>query len=739
MSRSRRGTLVECIATHAPFTHDKVPKICFNDQLLEKLKTLESNSKTLPICDVIDNNNNETLNQTLFFDLSKYHEYIDKLDQSSVEHAVVIKQLHTVGNQLNSLIQQLSNISLKTTEFQEITGLLYDDYQNKLKLNDCITQKLSYFENLHLVMRKLNQYSSPNSVKKESFKILIEKIDDSMEFIYKNMDFKDSEMYMIRFKQCLLKACELIKTYLTNVLKQLTDEITTKSSKAICSVSKDALIYSSFGSDSETFKGLYVEILRRKDMKHNKKCSAELNSILNNILNEYFLTRIYLLTDSIWSQLNNESENNKNITLVSLLQDNILYFTELCQKEYRLFTKFFVEEKLKTEINLWLVKLCEPFYDYIRVKILRENSILILCDSINILNKYYQFEEFSHEYELQFKGIQFDKIFEPIIQELQSRLVFRCQVYIDQEIVNYQPKRDTVIISQRKVHMEKNVDGVYFNDTDQLTKEYLKNFESINDKNLLNPLISYYLPLIRALALLSKLYQMVNSSVFDDLAHCVVHECINSLRKAYSLVNFSNSENLDDILGYLSNLLLLKTQIETFDIRYIANETYLDFSGLSDFLKSISSWDSSKMLSLARSSIPKIVNNMMDAKSELALELRLLINDFTNTASAKIIGDHLSLTMDMHELLHNNIELKSSIQIHLSHIYDQITTFIQSENITTHLIEAIKQLIIQLYSDYYNHIVISINDNGLDKSLLTEIMSIDMFTNLMNDIIEKLK
>lgn len=83
-----------------------------------------------------------------------------------------------------------------------------------------------------------------------------------------------------------------------------------------------------------------------------------------------------------------------------------------------------------------------------------------------------------------------------------------------------------------------------------------KSIDSEESTDKISQLQTYYPPLLKTLALLSKIYEMINSVVFDDLAHHVVHDCIVSLRNAYDMVIKSSAgksdfNNLDISLAYL--------------------------------------------------------------------------------------------------------------------------------------------------------------------------------------------
>lgn len=577
-------------------------------------------------------------------------------------------------------------------------------------------------------MRRLNHATSPAIVKKSSFTTMLATIDESLRFLDENSDLKDAAAYRIKFKQCLIRACELISHFLTNLLKQTNQEILDKTKNknsltGLPSTTRDAFLYSKFYTIADTFKTQVSEIVKRSNEKAYNKYHDELNSILYECFNHYFQTRLRLLTPVIWSHIDEIVVKDKDQGLVKFIQDGKVYFQQLCADEYKLFVEFFPEKECRFKINQWFLQLCEPLYDSIRVRVLKETDICTLCDSVTLFAPYYEFEEGSEEYVKQFTDIQYDKLFEPIVQKVQARLILRVQIYVQQNILSYRPTRDVFMISNRRRKSKTSLQGGNEDATtsddnpDPLLESYLSSFKNrsilpispndADDKCIdseestdkISQLQTYYPPLLKTLALLSKIYEMINSVVFDDLAHHVVHDCIVSLRNAYDMVIKSSAgksdfNNLDISLAYLKNLLMLRDSIQNFNIQYTVNETYLDFSGAEGFFKSLKEngrnvlkkTKSSSILTLARELVPKVVNNMVDARTELISELRNVIKDFTESTSLELIDDTLDINSD-EDLLSKNVKLRENIKARLPRIYEQILNYIDDQEIVTNLLE----------------------------------------------------
>ena len=780
MARSRKNSLVRDIASHPTIPEAQTIVGLLDDSyLFDKLKKLSlavENSDGLQRTDVSEGcsevNGSEA---TTSADVKKtnkylyYTTYLDRLNIKIDEYKVVLDQTRQVNDQLDSSIKKFRKISQDTGAFIEETKTIYEKQSKLSNLTESIPKALHYFEVLDPIMRRLKHATSPAIVKKSSFTTMLATIDESLRFLDENSDLKDAAAYRIKFKQCLIRACELISHFLTNLLKQTNQEILDKTKNknsltGLPSTTRDAFLYSKFYTIADTFKTQVSEIVKRSNEKAYNKYHDELNSILYECFNHYFQTRLRLLTPVIWSHIDEIVVKDKDQGLVKFIQDGKVYFQQLCADEYKLFVEFFPEKECHFKINQWFLQLCEPLYDSIRVRVLKETDICTLCDSVTLFAPYYEFEEGSEEYVKQFTDIQYDKLFEPIVQKVQARLILRVQIYVQQNILSYRPTRDVFMISNRRRKSKTSLQGGNEDATtsddnpDPLLESYLSSFKNrsilpispndADDKCIdseestdkISQLQTYYPPLLKTLALLSKIYEMINSVVFDDLAHHVVHDCIVSLRNAYDMVIKSSAgksdfNNLDISLAYLKNLLMLRDSIQNFNIQYTVNETYLDFSGVEGFFKSLKEngrnvlkkTKSSSILTLARELVPKVVNNMVDARTELISELRNVIKDFTESTSLELIDDTLDINSN-EDMLSKNVKLRENIKARLPRIYEQILNYIDDQEIVTNLLDAVQELITQSYSKYYETITELAENGKFAKDQVADVMYLDVFT-----------
>lgn len=134
----------------------------------------------------------------------------------------------------------------------------------------------------------------------------------------------------------------------------------------------------------------------------------------------------------------------------------------------------------------------------------------------------------------------------------------------------------------------------------------------------------------------------LQSKVFDDLAHEIVHQTTVSLHQASSLIG-SKATVVDGQLFLIKHLLILKQQIVAFDIEYVTPDISFDFSGVTNTFWEIRErgglFDPRNLWRFVGGGLlPKVVENMLDAKVELDGRLRTVINDFTITFAGRMTG-----------------------------------------------------------------------------------------------------
>jgi hypothetical protein len=162
--------------------------------------------------------------------------------------------------------------------------------------------------------------------------------------------FKDSEIYTMRFQQCLTRSMTLIKIYFGNHINAITQEVADKvSGKKLGETALHALLYTKFASQAEDLRLLLVELEKRAAADPD-----EYASLLEECYATWFGARSALVADSLADEVKQMDPYATEI--VRLVRGRALLTTKLkvgktragcahlrsvCVAEWSLFGQFF--------------------------------------------------------------------------------------------------------------------------------------------------------------------------------------------------------------------------------------------------------------------------------------------------------------------------------------------------------------------------------------------------------------
>ncbi|CAH2351028.1 conserved oligomeric Golgi complex subunit 3 [[Candida] railenensis] len=705
---------------------------------------------------IIPNESIQTI-QSLSNDSVLSFQSICKSNLSAVSS--LISQTNDIITHLNDLTFKYDYVTRETSDFASKSQALIDKKSTLEEISSELQNNLEIFESFDSITKVLTNTPGINVVKKQSFHQTLFKLDNCLYFISQHENYKEATTYKVRFRQCMTRALTLIRNYLIEDLKLLQKDISSRLVKSlsekdqIATFSFDLFLYTSFNnhiengetSNSNQFQDYYnfpnlgFEIYKRIN-DH-----PEYLGLYNDCLNQYFKVRSGLLNDYIWNQIDTsleEKEKNEHQNLVQFTQNNLSFFKKILYKELDLFQKYFVQDALNGNRNTvvggsvymelieWFKSLLEPLYDTLRNKIIREINIGVLCEITTLLQKYYEFEDDNQN---SWSGgvINFGELFEPILQDVQARLIFRIQLYIDEKLLKYKAKPEDLNVGNRRR-------GASLTESSSVSpSKSAVDTSSLNYEFQENHFPAWFLPVGKALTILSSIYQLINSIVFDDLAHYIVHSCIFILKgSAYKLAILHLGE-LDAKLYLLKNLILLQQQLNTFDIQYVRTETSLDFtSGILNIINN-SKARGGGVIEMIKTSVPKVINNMIDAKFEIETELTNTFTEFIKDCVEKVSEP---LTSEGNAL-QASLAFRDKISLEFPKLHHEMRVYLGDDNtnmandiIISQLMDAIVSQLITKYETWYN----GIDTTGDNKSEISEIMEVDTLYGFLSEIVNEL-
>ncbi|TEB28117.1 Sec34-domain-containing protein [Coprinellus micaceus] len=445
-----------------------------------------------------------------------------------------------------------------------------------LQLTDAIGGYLEYFTELESATRMLN-HPGEDLLFSPDFLSTVSKIDTCIEFLRARRHFKESEVYLLRFHQCLVRSMTLVKMNFVNSLRTLTADTAKKLGDKERDTEPDC-------SHAPTVKPLLGEMERRA-----RKYPDELGSLLAECVSAYFSVRKALLVPKVLEEIRGLDPARSE--LVELTRTGCSYLKQLCTDEFNLYRKFF--NTAEDQLYQYLESLCDLLYDDLRPRILHEARLTALCEVCTVLQALMtprmtpittttddDEDSFSDELNIDFdhpgrekskdfvgKRLHTQHLLQMVLQDAQTRLFFKAQAVVQSEVRWYVPKGEDiawpdVILNAKK---RRNVDATKpRGPTEMREKESVSRiFENGGSEGLgeiMKKQETWYPTVRKMVWVLEQLHDFVKPAIFEDIAQEAALLCRQSLFSAADLIKARPppSVPLDGSLFLVRHLLILK-------------------------------------------------------------------------------------------------------------------------------------------------------------------------------------
>ncbi|XP_032237953.2 conserved oligomeric Golgi complex subunit 3 [Nematostella vectensis] len=554
---------------------------------------------------------------------SSYRSYSDHLKKFRDHCDSILEEIEAALSQLHELQRQHVMVSTKTGALHGACEQLLQDQTRLVNMAESISNKLSYFNTLEHLRHKLN--SPTLSVNSESFVPLLARLDECISYIASNPQFKESSIYLTRFKQCLNQALSHIRSYIISLLKHATSQVL-NNKDAGNAENSFALFYGKFRTCAPRIKSLMEQIEQRSHM------TSEYASLLTDCQRCYFEQRSQLLTPCITDAIEKLSKQHEK-NPCQLVRSGCSLLIHVCQDEYQLYHHFF--SKTCIGLDTLLEGLCNSLYDCLRPVIIHMNHMETLAQLCTILKVE------MIEGHVQQKGEElaaFEVIIDQMTEDVQERLVYRAQAYFQTDILMYSPAPGDLAYPDKLL--------IDLSDDQSETEIGGRKKSSSELPAAPADLQGMWYPTVRrTIVCLSKLDRCISKETFEGLSQEALSACIKSLKIASALI----TKRKDPINGHLfliKHLLILREQIAAFDVDFAVKEVSLDFSkmrtaayGLWSKSGHIFSLNSSNaILEFLLEGAPQLTESYLDSKKEVDRELRVVCEQFIQQVSESFIS-----------------------------------------------------------------------------------------------------
>ena len=289
-----------------------------------------------------------------------------------------------------------------------------------------------------------------------------------------------------------------------------------------------ALLYAKFRVGASELKQLAQEIRKRAVVPPGAEpgAEAEYQSLMNELYTSYSATRGKLVIPLVRKKIADIAmAPSTSKDLVAFARSSVGYVRGICSDEYELWRQWFDGEEGMYD---FLESVCEPLYDYLRPQIIHENQLLKLCELCTLLQTRYMRDQDEEAEVVNANQLDFSLLIHSALEDAQTRLVFRTQAVLRDEIENYRPKPEDLNYPARNKRISlsaSNLNGpitsgkkgsiaepkrpvpkdpVVVDDADSPNGQYSFDLDAAYQ--------GWYPTLRKALWLLSRIYRLVNVS-----------------------------------------------------------------------------------------------------------------------------------------------------------------------------------------------------------------------------------
>lgn len=597
--------------------------------------------------------------------------------------------LSLIADAREKLASQDSNfnfVSSKTASLKHACEALLSEQEHLAEVAEEVHDRLRKFDVLEPAI-KLFSASGDLVCLDADFVPMLARLDDSLAFVQKNRTYKDAELFLMKFRQCITRGLTLIKLYFVGVMKSLLDDIKEKLSdrQANDILPKSlqlSLLYARFKRQVDLLRPLIFEIEVRVPGH------TEYLGLLNECLSAYFWVRRSLLTPFLTQAV---SEITEDTSILSTAKKGAAYMMSLCSDECTLFYMFF--EMGDVSLGEFLDSLSSALYDHIRPMILREVRIDILselCRSLQLHLDAFKSLTYSSsaggEDEVD-DGVDIDKkihsipgkdasvrrVVDRVLMDAQSRLSFRAQQYIKEEIEGFKPRDRELEVFARTEKLPLPNSTAVSNMVPDLATAGLVTAPVITSPLVPSPtaptqdddrVVTYgivygggewFPTLQKCLYILGKMYRALPATIFEDLAQESIELCRKSLVSASDIISKKKTRQ-DGQFFLIKNLFMLREQIAPFESNFVRQEETVDFTAMAETFFTLlrsglrgafgTSLPATSNLSVSQSyfPVPRISMKSTDAKAAVNFELKRVCEDLileTARASADPVASFM--------------------------------------------------------------------------------------------------
>jgi len=644
---------------------------------------------------------------------SFYNSYLTKLTHyQELSHSLIVKSNNTLALS-DDLQQQYELVCSKTSKLHHDCETLVKDTEHLEKLSFELESRLKHFDDMDQLNQQLTSSGSLDVVS-DSFIKTLGKLDESINFLSSNIEYKESKTYLTKHKYLLSRALAHVRDFIILKIRSTTEVIYSKlKSTESTDDMQETLLYIDFRVSVDSLRPL----IRELDIRSGRRESAV---FLTDCLDAYLQQRRTLLFLAVPARI---SQHARNTRKDGFLRSGCEYILQICTQETQLFQFLFSEckdeRKVMSRFASLMTSVTNILYDTVREMVVKESRIDILCSLIEVLQNDILHDSIKTKAK---STTYFEPVVHMMVQDIQERLIYRSSYFIANEIAKYLPIPE---------------------DLDYPNK--MKDSQETTNPKKPDPFEKFYPTLAWTLLLLKKLYKVLDVEVFEGLAQEAVSVCAQTFIDASKKIS-DKSDAFNGSLFLISHLLTLLQELSYFKVSFTKTETTLDFShlyeGISRFLKGQASFSASIIFDLLSQTRPRLVVNNIDSKKDLEKQLKIACENFILNTVKHVADSCLTfikkhninkdiLQQESNDVITKEIstikrEFSEELKPKLDYIRELLPIYLHEDKTRLKLTQPIAEQLISLYEQLSTYIR-ETNDlqAGQKDDLLKDMLTVD--------------
>lgn len=576
-----------------------------------------------------------------------YLDYFDELKERTLDCDGLLVETDVCLESLAKLTSQYDFVANKTSSLHSASERLLHE-QNKLnELANEIRKRLNFFTRVENIYQRLQNPTF--SVAGDTFVEILNNIDESLDFIRQNPRFKETLTYNLKFKQCLSKAIQMMKSYVMQTLHVATEQVMTP--PKIDDKPPDvafALYYGKFQASGVKVKritGLIEDRLER---------SPDYPNLLGELQHFYMSQRAQIMSAGVEGAVRNLTVKHKG-DHCALVRSACAFLVHVCHDEQRLFYQFF--NSASEQLVSYMEGICTILYDILRPCIIHINHLETLAEICSIL----RIEMIEEHVQNDPDTLEaFGKIVNQLLQDVQERLVFRAHLYLQSDILNYNPSpgdlaypeklemMESIALSiqeqQQQLHRSDSRSSLV-SELDSASVAAEQAFKSKTGNSPADLHGMWYPPVRRTLVCLSRLYRCIDRPIFQGLSQEALSHCIVSVSSAGQQIAGKKAA-IDGELFEIKHLLILREQIAPFRVDFTVKETSLDFSKVKTAAfeliqhrrRLLTMGSSNALLEFLLDGTPQVKEQLLDSRKDVDRQLKHVCEVFIRDVTRMLVG-----------------------------------------------------------------------------------------------------